>query len=155
MKKIALLSVILSCSFLTSCIEENAKDKGDESLIPSDIREDGVLGSWAHGLETPDGLTIAREWYIEGSRSTLVSRCEFDSGPVAAVVQVRSRISGSILTILENKNKLVQVGEQNCYVEAIANTSFTLNLESENILRITRAGTTTQYTRINHAEDAN
>ncbi|MEZ4816274.1 MAG: hypothetical protein R3A80_13895 [Bdellovibrionota bacterium] len=131
---------------LSSCVEENTKN-GNEEIIPNGITERGVLGSWAYGIEDEElSPLIAKEWYIEGSRVTVAHVCDFGEGPVTAAVQVRSEIRGSILTLLENQSKTVTSGELSCSVSVSENSSYTLNLTSSNVLRITRSGTTETYT---------
>lgn len=147
MKKLTLMSIMLSSLFLVSCEVDDSK-KGNEGDIPNDIVENGVLGSWGHVVVTPTDLVVAKEWYIEKNRTTIVTKCEFASGIVSAVVQVNSKIQGSFLTLQESESKLVQDGEQTCYAEATKDNSYGLSLASENVLRISRSGTSVEYTRI-------
>lgn len=159
MKNFRLLPLALVCLSLGACLsEEDETTEGNESLIPTNIVQSGVRGSWSHTVVSSEGgaytpNTLASEWYVETNRTTIASICDFGDRTVSAVVQVSSRIQGSILTLLDSSSKIIQDGEKVCSAAATDNTSYVLNLMSTNRLNITRTGITTDFSRIEPIPD--
>jgi len=147
MKKFFMLPLLAMTLSLTSCIEEEA-EANDDGQLPTEIEQNGVLGSWGHTYENQDEFpSIGKEWYIQRTRVTIANICNLGTGRISASVTVRAQVRGSTLTLLENGTRTISENGLNCSVTVAANTIYGLNLESENVLRISNAGETVQYTR--------
>lgn len=153
LKKSRFLQLAVLCLAFTACLAEEEDDEdGNEGLIPPNITQSGARGSWTHPEATPT-VTLATEWYIETNRTTIASVCDFGDRIVKAVVQVSSRLSGSILTLQDSETKIIQDGALTCSISATNNTSYVLSLATSNQLNITNGGTTRAFTRIESIDE--
>lgn len=147
MKKFLFLPLLFATLCLSSCVEEDA-NANDDDLIPT-VEQNGVLGSWSHNYEGVEDHfpSIGKEWYIRRTLVSIANICNLGSGRISAMVEVRAEIRGGTLTILENATRTISANGLNCSISVTANSVYGLNLESENVLRISNAGEALQYTR--------
>ncbi len=146
LKKSHWLSVPVICLAFIACEAAEEDDEGNEDLIPTSVIQSGVRGSWARS--EANSSIVSSEWYIETNRTTLASRCLYQGKVITAVVQVRSRLQGSILTFEDSDSESVKMGNLACSATATEDSAYVLNLNSSNRLSITSSGVAKEFSRM-------
>ena len=145
----------ISLISINACVEDESSKESNEDLIPTDITEKGFLGSW--GLNTMndpnEAPTISKAIYIQNTKSTFANICTLSGETVTAVVEVSSKLSGSILTLNDNATKIVELNGESCAVSVVKNAVYGLNLTSDVTLNITHGGTSKTYSRLKPVDD--
>lgn len=142
MKKFFLLPLLAFTLLSTSSCVEEESDSDGEKIIDVDVLEEGVLGTWIYNPED-EPTVLSYIWIIEPTQSRIAKICDFGAGRVTAGFIAKSSVLNNIITIEESKAATVA----SCSISVAENSNYALNLVSENILRITHAGITTQYSR--------
>ena len=119
---------------LMSCNLGEEDKKDDTEIVPQEIKEDGVYGSWSHRETVLPMLSTL--WYIEGNQTRIFRKCKLGNNVVTVGFIVESEVSDGILTLLQSNSKSVTESGQTCSISVTANTSYVLSLIDKNTLII-------------------
>jgi hypothetical protein len=150
MKKFLNLAVVASALLVFSACDIASDEEKDKPNIPTHITEKGFLGSWSHIGTDLVAPVIGLEWYIEGSQTLFVAKCEINGEIVDSRVLATTSISGSIFTVVNGEP---HTSPEGCTVNVTAGAHYVLSLPDEKNLKITRSGATQDFTRINEPDD--
>ncbi len=140
---------------LMSCNLGEEDKTNDDAIVPQEIKEEGVYGSWSHRETVLPMLSTL--WYIEGNQTRIFRKCKLGNKVVTIGFIVESEVSDGILTLLQGDSKSVTESGQTCSISATANTSYVLSLIDKNTLTISLGTEDLTFNRmhpINRGADA-